>query len=141
MIYIAAPFFNEKQVDFVREIENILDDYDMEYFSPRSFGIIQDLTEKQKAERIKKIYECNVEKLCEADTVIAVIDDLDTGTIWEMGYATATNLDIISISNHDYGLNVMLANSVRAHLKEIEDIPNALVNKGYKGFLVEKGIY
>jgi nucleoside 2-deoxyribosyltransferase len=141
MIYIAAPFFNSKQIDFVMEIENILDEYDMEYFSPRSFGIIHKLSDEDKAKRIKAIYECNVEKICEADTMIAVIDDLDTGTIWEMGYATAIDIDIISISNHDYGLNVMLANSVRCHIKHIDDIPNAVANKEYRGFLVEKGIY
>ncbi len=141
MIYIAAPFFNAKQIDFVMAIEHILEEYDLEYFSPRSFGVIKHLSEEQKANRIKKIYDCNVEKICESDMLIAVIDDLDTGTIWEMGYATALDIDIISISNHDHGLNVMLANSVRAHIKDIEDIPNAVANKEYSGFLVEKGIY
>ena len=141
MIYIAAPFFNAKQVDFVMAIENILEEYDMQYFSPRSFGIIQNLSKEQKAVRIKEIYECNVEKICESDTIIAVIDDLDTGTIWEMGYGTALDMDIISISNHNYGLNVMLANSARRHLKDVEDIPNAVANKEYRVFLVEKGIF
>ena len=72
--------------------------------------------------------------------VLAVIDDRDIGTIWEMGYATGKEIPVITISNSSYGLNVMLAESVQAHTIRIEDAIKAIKNNRFRGELLE-GVY
>jgi len=140
MIYIAGPFFNEKQVNFINQIEKALNKNRLEYFSPRSEGVLLSMSEEDKAKSKRDIYESNIGHIKDASLMVAVIDDRDVGTIWEMGYGTALGIPIISISNHSYGLNVMLAESVSAHVLSIEEMLVAIHDPDYKGQLI-KGIY
>lgn len=128
-VYIAAPFFNEEQLSLVKQIESTLDEAEIEYFSPRLGGVIKDMTEEEKKIHMDGIFESNVEMLQWANCVIAVIDDYDAGTMWEMGYFYHKGLmnieeesPIITMTNKKYGLNIMLRNSVDAHLYGIDDL-------------------
>ena len=94
-----------------------------------------DLTEEEKQNEKNRIYKTNVKNIDNCSMMVAVIDDRDIGTIWEMGYATATKKPIISFSNQDYGLNVMLAESVQAHVKNLEEMMLAIYTPSYKGHL------
>lgn len=140
--YIAGPFFSEKQIEFVAEIEDALSECAFNYYSPRSEGTLLAQTEEEKQANKKRIYDTNVERIQGADTILAIIDDRDVGTIWEMGYATALGKRVITISNLSYGLNVMLAESVQAHVLSVEDALAAIVDPSYQGELKGmKGIY
>jgi nucleoside 2-deoxyribosyltransferase len=140
MIYIASPFFKPHEVDFVKEIEDALHAADMNFFSPRSEGVLMKMDEAGKTLNKAAIYLSNVTNIAKATHVVAVIDDRDVGTIWEMGYATAAGKNVISISNQSYGLNVMLAESVQAHVRNIPNMIEAILNPGYSGELLE-GVY
>ena len=140
MIYIAAPFFTKKQVAFVESIEQALATCGFEYYSPRSDGILLDQTEEERQKNKKRVYDANVDNICAADHMVAVIDDRDIGTIWEMGYAKAIGVPTITISNESYGLNVMLAESVQAHVLQLDDMIRALDDPSYKGELLT-GVY
>jgi nucleoside 2-deoxyribosyltransferase len=111
-VYIAGPFFNPRQVATVEMVEAALEQraHCLTYFSPMRMGILS--PSKQDA---KRIFDGNIKALKECDSMIAIIDDRDTGTIWEMGYAYATGIDTITFTNNDYGLNVMIGQSIRAH--------------------------
>lgn len=139
-IYIAAPFFNEKQLNFVMEVENALTKSAISFYSPRKAGILQDLSEEERQVAKSAIYKDNIDNIDNCKIVIAVIDDRDTGTIWEMGYATASGKRVISISNEGYGLNVMLAESVQAHTNSIDEMIKAVFYPEYRGRIVE-GIF
>jgi len=128
MIYIASPFFNPEEIAFIQRIEQELDSYNVEYFSPRHSGTLQDMSEEEKQKSKAKIYKENIDNIRLCDIMVAVIDGRDTGTIWEMGYATALGKDIISISNYNYGLNVMLAKSVRIHIVDIDLLVEVVKN-------------
>jgi nucleoside 2-deoxyribosyltransferase len=135
MIYIASPFFNAKQLDFVAKIEDRLHKEDFVFFSPRKVGILLDMDEKERQNSKAEIYNSNISAIDGSSIIVAVIDDRDIGTIWEMGYAVAQGKRVISISNENYGLNIMLAESVQAHVNSIEDMVQALINPHYKGML------
>ena len=135
-IYIAGPFFNEKQICFIEDIENLFKVNRMPFYSPRSEGVLLDLDEEARQKAKKAIYDTNVTRIKNCSIMVAVIDDRDTGTIWEMGYAAALGKPIISISNESYGLNVMLAESVQAHVKNLEDLYIAIVDPEFKGELL-----
>lgn len=140
MIYIASPFFNPKQLDFVAKIEDTLYKEDFLFFSPRKVGILLDMEEGERQASKADIYRSNIDAIEGCDTIVAVIDDRDIGTIWEMGYAIGRNKRVISISNENYGLNIMLAESVQAHVNDLDDMVQALINKQYRGML-QTGVF
>lgn len=126
MIYIASPFFNEEQLLLVEAIEAVLDFNNIAYYSPRSEGVLMDMTPEQKKERMKYIFNKNVEMLDYCNTVVAVIDDYDTGTVWEIGYAYAKGTPVITVTDKNYGLNVMIAQCIESHCNSVEQIPQAI---------------
>tara|TARA_R110000796_G_scaffold73351_6_gene165046 strand:+ start:706 stop:1128 length:423 start_codon:yes stop_codon:yes gene_type:complete len=140
MIYIASPFFNKEQVSFVESIEKALNAASIAHYSPRSEGILLNQTEEEKQKNKRHIYKININMISACSKVLAVIDDRDIGTIWEMGYATGKEIPVITISNSSYGLNVMLAESVQAHTIRIEDAIKAIKNNRFRGELLE-GVY
>lgn len=117
-VYIAAPFFNREQLTRVSNIETILAREGIAFFSPRSLGVLKDLSPAERDEASSIIFNKNVEMLDWCDIVIAVIDDKDTGTIWEMGYGKGKGKKIIAFTSYpSKPVNLMLARSCFAYLK------------------------
>ncbi len=134
MIYIAGPFFNEEQVALIVRIENALKAAGIWYFSPRLKGVLVDATPEQRVEMADKIYQSNVNNIISAGGMIAVIDNFDPGTMFEVGYARAMDVPIVSITGKDYGLNVMLAKSVQAHTNDPMEAVKAISGRKFQGF-------
>jgi len=131
MIYIAGPIFNTDQKNVIKDIEDILDDLWLDYFSPREFGVIAD--EPMNPARMKRIYDMNIRMLNECDTLIAVLDDRDAGTIFELGYFTGRGDEyydqkptIITFSNQGHGINVMLKHAVKFHCNGYSELTLAI---------------
>jgi len=135
-VYIAAPFFNPAQMIMVTEIEIILKNHGIKYFSPRSEGVIKQMTSTEKAVHMKAMYESNLKHMMEANFMIAVIDDYDTGTVFELGYFTRLrevtaygrkeapfyDRAIVTITGKDYNLNVMLKFGTDCHLRGVDKL-------------------
>ena len=68
----------------------------------------------------------NIDMVAQCDTMIAIIDDRDTGTVFEIGYASAMSKNIITYSSQGYGVNVMLAHAVFTHTQNLEELQQAL---------------
>lgn len=124
-VYIAAPFFNEKQVKVVKDIENVLEMHEIKYFSPRKEGVIKE----NNSLNLEDIYKSNIKHLEGCNFMIAVIDDYDTGTTWELGYFTSIKDNmllyksfIVTLTEKGYGLNVMLKFGTDCHLKSIDSL-------------------
>lgn len=141
-IYIAAPFFKPKELALVKTIETLLFDEGkkimgapLSYYSPRSEGILKDMNARDRENRMTYLFEQNVNYLKWCTHVLAVIDDYDTGTVWEMGYAFCAEKEIVTYSANYHGINVMLNESILAHCTELDDIVPSLfgqkrTNKG-----------
>lgn len=128
-VYIAAPFFNPEQLKVVKEIESLLHDSSIEYFSPRSEGTLIEMTPEERSIYMKSMFQSNINHMDWATHVIAVIDNYDTGTVWEMGYCYANDKEIVTYSANYHGINVMLNESIKAHCVHILDLLSALVGK------------
>ena len=131
-IYLAGPFFNEKQVDVIERIENEFDKYGFDYFSPwKGGGAISHLSPEERTKESKRIYESNISGMVNANVLFAVVDGHDTGTVYEMGYFRAmtdhfryktdeASVDLkrytITYTDENFGLNIMLKESVDAHI-------------------------
>lgn len=120
--YIAAPFFNEAQLKFVVSIESYLHENEIKFFSPRSEGILMNMSKEEKEKALKNIFDSNIEHMDKCDFMIAVIDDWDTGTVFEIGYAFGQKIPVFTISNYNYGLNVMIREAVTVHNKNVQNL-------------------
>lgn len=97
-VYLAAPFFSEKQIQKIEKLETALyqNKTVASYFSPRHCqhpeGLAKDVKEFSP-EWAKATMENDVKEVEAADVVVAILDydgqDTDSGTAWELGYAIA----------------------------------------------------
>ncbi len=125
-VYIAAPFFTEGQLDVVRKIELLLESKGIEFFSPRSEGTLKDMSAEERKVAMGEVFRSNVDHMDWCTHCVAVIDDYDTGTVWEMGYLYATHKKLITFSAQYHGINVMLNESIEAHTITYESIIDGL---------------
>lgn len=116
-IYLASPFFSQAEVDFVEAVRDTLLDLGFNVYSPKDEGGILGV-DKLKSQA-KEVFDHDVEALRTCPLMVAIIDDFDPGTIWEIGCGYALDKDIITISRNGYGLNIMLAFSAIAHYQDL----------------------
>lgn len=135
MNYFAAGWFTPRQNRLYDKLTEILKKYpELEWFIPRDLGI--DLAIKSPKER-----ELLINKVFALDTgmilltakndgfILAVIDDYDTGVIWECGFAFGISLGklpIVTYTDKDYGLNVMIRQSAMAHIRGVKELETFL---------------
>lgn len=88
-IYIAGPFFNTAQQWAIDEIRGALDDMGFRVFSP-----IHDVGEGLPSE----VAPADLIGLDGSGVVLALLDGLDAGTIFEVGYARAKGIPVVVIA-------------------------------------------
>ena len=112
--YIAAPFFNPKQVERVEAIKKMLTEKGFDYFSPKD----DCLFENDKGMDSANIFNTNINEIDNCNGVIVVTDDRDVGSMWEAGYAYGANKsNIVYVwidHDKDANFNLMLAHSADA---------------------------
>lgn len=92
-IYLAGPFFNLPQRWMINEIRNKLLDFGNNVFSPlHEVGIISENEIQSKSISIAKK---DLEGLEKSDVLLAVLFDMDAGTIFEIGYAIARGIRVV----------------------------------------------
>jgi len=154
MIYLAGPFFNERQLARIQRIENICKQYAIPHYSPRRDAGI--LKPKSSIIERQEVYEANADALFNCDCILAVTNyelpcdckvhvtylgsplvvgdkalELflpDTGTVWEMGFATALKKPIVIFHDNPASkkLNVMLTQSCNGFLNTYEELDEFL---------------
>lgn len=108
-MYLAAPFFNDGQIELCQFIE-AYEEAEVIIYSPRLDGGV--LKPDSSIEEIRSTYDENCIQIDQAAFVLAVIDDFDPGVVWEIGYASRAGTPILAYSDvPGRGLNVMLAGS------------------------------
>lgn len=108
-IYLAGGFFDPEQIEVAEHIEQICRDRNLPFFSPRLECFCPpDATPEQR----RKTFQMNIENIESAAFVFARIDDFDSGTMWELGYAFRSRIKCYAYTVfEDRGLNLMLAES------------------------------
>lgn len=136
--YLAGPFFTPEQIERITTVEGLCAYNGIEYLSPRKFAILKSgATMKERRE----VFENNLQSIRMSDVVLACIDGLDAGTLWEMGYAHGIEIQVpvVAYSFSGRKMNVMLAQGCRGFLDSYENIEKFLKGsyEGYAG--VESG--
>jgi len=95
-IYLAAPLFSDAERAYNLEIAELLRKNYFDVFLPQETS---DDPETRNTDEHRRIFTVNLNALKAADMVVAVIDgaDADSGTSWEMGYASALGKKVIGI--------------------------------------------
>jgi nucleoside 2-deoxyribosyltransferase/predicted secreted protein len=133
-VYLAAPLFSEAERTFNLKVRDILEDHFFDVYLPQEAG---DDTHCRSEEEHQEIFRMNREALDQADLIVAVIDgaDADSGTAWEMGYATSRGVPVYAIrtdfrmAGHHELVNLMLEQS-SVIVRDIRDLPGALGSPG-----------
>lgn len=96
-VYIAGPFFTLPQLWLIEQIRFNLIEMGINVISPyHDIGIIQD----ENSSSFRDICDLDLEGIKKADIVFGVIDGHDSGTIFELGYATSLDKRIILFSEN-----------------------------------------
>lgn len=126
-VYIAAPFFNERQLEIVRAVENQLALNCIDCFSPRSQGkSLKDMTKEETLVARTEVYSENIKHMEECTHMVACVEEKDTGTSFEIGYYAKSNKPIILFSEKIDRVNVMLAEAAFAVCENIDLLKPAI---------------
>ena len=97
MIYIAGPFFTDKERDFLKIVIDTVKNYfpNEELFIPMEH-FIPDGENLSNNEWAEAVFKMDVEALNKCNRVVAAYLGLrsDTGTAWEIGYAYAKGIPV-----------------------------------------------
>ena len=95
-VYLAAPLFSEAERNYNLAIAGLLRKNFFDVFLPQETG---DDSETRNKEEQVRIFAQNIKSLNDADILVAIIDgaDADSGTSWEMGYASARGKKVIAL--------------------------------------------
>lgn len=126
-VYIAAPFFDARQLEIVLKLEEALVSARIDFYSPRSYGKpLKDMTPDETEIHRGKIFRSNIEALDQCDVMVACVEKKDTGTSFELGYYFAKGKRIILFSEDIGRVNVMLAEAAFAVCDRYEYISNSI---------------
>lgn len=120
--YIAGPFFNDEEMSLVKRIELALLKKKIRFFSPRLNGIVKDVTVPDKDSFMHRIYDDNIKSINNSSIMVCIIDNHDSGTMFEYGWAAGDGKAILTITDKDYGLNIMLKFSAEAHSTTVDNL-------------------
>lgn len=112
-IYLASGWFNSRQMETMDLVRDLLSELGFVVYAPYYDGLV--LSKESTEQERKNIFMENLRAIRNSDMMIAVVDDFETGTVWEMGYAYgALKQDqsvVLFSAVPGRGLNVMLQQS------------------------------
>lgn len=135
-IYLASPFFNEKELENVKIAEKILTERGFSLFSPRLNEVRTDEI-TQQSWWSKETFMNDKKFIDWADVVVMLYYGgySDSGTAWECGYAYGTNTPVVVVQLGEDS-NLMVHEGCRSNitLEELKTYDfEMLPAKPYKG--------
>ena len=107
-IYIAGPFFNDREIKIIEYVEELLTSRDIPFFSPMRHKVEdEEFGSPQWAEKIFEIDRTGLES-CDIVLVLYYGYYGDTGTAWECGYAYAKGKPVILVHVDGADSNLMM---------------------------------
>ncbi|WP_040950957.1 nucleoside 2-deoxyribosyltransferase [Gorillibacterium massiliense] len=96
-VYLASPFFNEKEITILEQVEKILADKGLNVFSPFRNNVknVEVGSRQWSIETFMK----DIKYIKWSEIVVGIYHGnySDSGTAWELGYAFATDKPVILI--------------------------------------------
>ncbi|MFX5502372.1 nucleoside 2-deoxyribosyltransferase [Bacillus subtilis] len=134
-VYLASPFFNEKELEIVNRVEDILKEKRLNFFSPMR-NQMEHLEAGSRHWSIET-FTNDVKFIDWAEVVVAIYHGnySDSGTAWELGYAYGTQKPVIVVHvGEDSNLMVHEGAHANIRLEELADYDfNSLPSSFYEG--------
>lgn len=129
-VYLAGPFFSEKQVEIVKELRKALAENDTigEVFVPMEHQMNDGELEEFTAPWAREVAKNDYTHVREADIIIAIVDfdgqDMDSGTAVEIGYAYALGKPVFLYhqEDHDIMVNLMATEVAQAYFTDAQQV-------------------
>ena len=136
-LYLAAPLFSAAERNYNQHLADILRNNFFDVYLPQDTG---DDSHARDSTAHQVIFEKNLAALEATDVMVAVIDgaDADSGTAWEIGYAFAKGIPVVSIrtdfrmAGHHEHVNLMLEQSSAIVRSEEELLSRILFPGGFR---------
>lgn len=126
--YIASPGFNETQLKRISQVEKQLKDKKMDFFSPFSHSGKLQLGKDQEINKlaVKILYDENIKEISNSNRMIAIVDDFDKGTAFEVGFFIGLYAEDLALINER--LLIIGKNS-----QEFSKMLTGVIKKWHKG--------
>jgi nucleoside 2-deoxyribosyltransferase/predicted secreted protein len=129
-VYLAGPLFSEAERAFNRTVRDLLQAHFFRVYLPQEAAEAPG----REPDADGAIYQTHVAALRETDVVVAVCDgpDADSGTAWEMGYASALGIPLVALRTDsrrfsaERRLNLMLERSAARVVTDTGMLPAVL---------------
>ncbi|KAB2330775.1 nucleoside 2-deoxyribosyltransferase [Cytobacillus depressus] len=136
-VYLASPFFNEKEINHVKQVEAILEEKGLQVFSPMRHSADAEVGSRQWS---IETFTNDIKHIKWAEIVVGIYHGnySDSGTAWELGYAYATDKPVILVHLGENS-NLMVHEGAHANitLEELEDHDfNQLSSSFYSGAML-----
>lgn len=121
-IYLASPFFNDKELDYYEKVLNILEKKNLIVYAPLKNEISRE--NKTKEQWARQTFSKDIEEIKKADAIVMLFYGLysDSGTSWECGYAYATNKPVVVVHLHEGKSNCMINCGSYSNLKGLQEL-------------------
>ncbi|MDQ1253090.1 MAG: hypothetical protein QG646_2235 [Euryarchaeota archaeon] len=130
-IYLAGPLFTHAELEYNRELKNIMGKKGFSVFLPQEDA--EDAAAEREKQNQEYIFKKCLEGLNNSDIVVAVLDgvDVDSGTAWEIGYAFARGKSVIGLRTDfrtlsDGIVNLMVEMSLDTLARDEEELLKVL---------------
>lgn len=135
-VYVASPFFSEKERAYLEQVEGILEEKGLNVYSPFRNPADQDAEVGSRQWSIETFAK-DVKYIHWAEIVVGVYHGnySDSGTAWELGYTYANGKPVIAVHVGDNS-NLMVHEGAHANitLDELKDYDfEKLPSSFYKG--------
>lgn len=124
-VYLASGWFTPEQLRSRNLIRDYLKNDNIKFFNPEEDCPIK-LSAGSSLSDKQKVFDEDVRAIDECDVVIVNTADMDTGTVFEYGYAYAKKKIIVYYNDVEADQskkrNLMLAMSADYHAKNIDDL-------------------
>ncbi len=120
-IYIASPFFNDKETEILGKVENILKARGLEVFSPREHEVREGNVGKPEWSRATFKNDKDAIDWCDAVVMLYWGNYSDSGTAWECGYAYATGKPVVVVHLGESS-NLMVHEGSHTNLTSVEEL-------------------
>jgi len=131
-VYVASPLFTDDQIKVIKDVVALCENAGYLTYNAYIDGIsLKKLPEIRREHRQEAVLT-DIHCIRRCDLVVAVIEPSDTGTAFEMGYAHAFNIPIVTYSpiSTRGSKNVMLVEGdvSFAHAYNIDDLGSIITD-------------
>lgn len=126
-IYLAGPFFDIGERYVVEEVKHLLESEGADVVSP-----VHDIGRAADYDSPEEVAQQDLDAIERADLVFALLDHLDSGTHFELGYARKTGTPVVGYANDFEADNEIMITGSGCEV--YEDLSSAIFNAIWRAY-------